>query len=69
MSKRDFIVIAEALRQTKPKDGAALDSHAQWQQDCNAIADVLRGTNPRFLRERWLGFIDGTNGPSGGRGK
>jgi hypothetical protein len=32
-----------------------------------APADFCAAQNPRFNKSRWLGYIAGTNGPSGGR--
>jgi hypothetical protein len=38
----------------------------QWELDVKAIANVCAANNPNFNCERWLGYIAGTNGPSGG---
>lgn len=29
-------------------------------------AGVLKESNPRFKRERWVGYVNGTSGPNGG---
>ena len=31
-----------------------------------ALADFCQSQNSNFNRERWLGYIAGTNGPNGG---
>ena len=39
---------------------------AQEEMQQEALAAYLRTTNPRFNRERWLGYVRGENGPGGG---
>jgi len=39
----------------------------QWELDVKAIANVCAAQNPNFNRERWLGYIAGTNGKNGGK--
>ena len=55
MSKKDFIALADALRES----GAT-------QTVLDAIAALCAADNPRFNRARWFGYIKGTCGPSGG---
>lgn len=65
MSKKHFIELADCLRDLKPQrpsDGAML----QWKDMIDGLADFCAAQNPRFNRERWLGYIAGENGPSGG---
>ena len=67
MSKKDFIALANVLRGTRPSvQGFA---RSQWTRDKDALAEFCKRQNPRFKRERWLGYIEGTCGPSGGRVK
>ena len=56
MSKKDFVALADAVR----ADNTA------WHT-IEALADFCRAQNPRFDRERWVGYITGKCGPSGGR--
>jgi hypothetical protein len=32
----------------------------------HSMASMFRRHNPRFSRERWIGFVMGVNGPNGG---
>ena len=57
MSKKDFIALADNNRCNRDlfSDGAL-----------DVLASFCKGQNGRFLKERWLGYIRGENGPSGG---
>jgi hypothetical protein len=65
MTKKTFIALADALREhnrTLGTDDVAFDgSHL------DALADFCAAQNPRFNRERWLGYIAGECGPNGGK--
>jgi len=76
MSKQDFIALADTMRdlheyigvdETTPqiKQGR----YDQWQRTVNALADFCQSQNSNFMRDRWLGYIAGTNGKSGGKVK
>lgn len=67
MTKQDFIALANALKITKI-EGGTLDDRAvrMWIETRNVIADVCARSNPRFDRNRWLAYISGEVGPSGG---
>jgi hypothetical protein len=60
MSKKHFIRLAEYLKDTdgycEPFTAAQLEH----------IANFCHETNHRFMRDRWLGYIAGTNGKNGG---
>ena len=57
MSKKDFIALADQIR----------FSDLKWTPaQLGVLADFCKGQNSRFMRDRWLGYIAGTNGPSGG---
>lgn len=66
MTKRHFIALADALRNERPGDLWDPNKRVQWDLDVLAIAHVCEQANPRFNRDRWLGYIAGTNGPNGG---
>lgn len=76
MSKKHFIRLAEVVRDTKPPirnsdmDGEEWLTRgarmAQWDIMRDALADFCLEQNPAFNRARWLGYIAGENGPSGG---
>lgn len=67
MSKKDFIAIAEAFKATRPDANQEPEAAGQWAMDKAAIADVLANSNPLFKRDRWLDYIAGKVGPSGGK--
>lgn len=60
MTKKDFQLIADALARQEPVHNQLnpftnwLNKHLQWEKDCEALADALATTNPRFDRERFL---------------
>ena len=64
MTKKTFIALAKAIQEHNRMDTVPFnDSHL------DTLADFLETQNPRFNRERWLGYIAGTNGPNGGKVK
>jgi len=67
MSKRDFIKLADLIR-----DFGVVEQESPLpltQTQVAMLADFCASQNPRFDRARWLGYIAGTCGPSGGRVK
>ena len=76
MSKKHFIALAETVRASRPggvgNPAAEADPHyigerQQWEWMRDRLADFCAAQNPRFNRERWIGYIEGTNGPNGGK--
>ena len=69
MSKKDFIVLADVSREANSA------KRALWNDDrfdCVAVqylSDFCATQNPRFDRQRWLGYIAGEYGPNGRRVK
>ncbi len=63
MSKKDFIALADAIRQHNRFEHG-LDVFNE--KHISVLADFCQSQNPRFMRERWLGYIDGENGKNGG---
>jgi hypothetical protein len=64
MSKKHFIKLADTLASiTRHDDGQTVEFAAV----INALADFCEGQNPHFMRGRWLQYIAGECGPSGGR--
>jgi hypothetical protein len=65
MSKKHFIALANTIREhnrvfaSKPFTPTAI----------SALADFCQSSNPRFNRDRWLAYIAGECGPSGGKVK
>jgi hypothetical protein len=58
MSKKDFIALADYIRMNRA-------AFSETQLDI--LADFCESRNPRFMRTRWLDYINGLCGPNGGR--
>lgn len=54
MTRKDYVLIAAALRAARPPGTALLARCHQADCDALVIADRLAGDNPRFDRERFL---------------
>ena len=69
MTKRDFIALADTLKQVRNSYGKNWDPNLFRACDDHvaALADFCEQQNPNFNREGWLGYIKGENGPSGGK--
>jgi hypothetical protein len=70
MSKKDFIALANSVRGLQPLNGQGtiLAQRAEdWGRLVYALADFCEQQNPNFNRVRWIGYIKGENGPSGGK--
>lgn len=61
MTKKFFIALADWIRTEFTGDDTLSESQLE------KLAEFLRSQNPSFDRERWLGYILGANGPSGGK--
>ena len=55
MTKKDFIGIADAIRDCETK-----------AETIDALALYFGRVNPRFIRHRWLSYLAGECGPNGG---
>ena len=60
MSKKDFIALADVIRNSP---------NAFSGEAILLLADYCKTRNPAFMRERWLEYIAGNCGPSGGNVK
>lgn len=67
MTKKHFIMLADALRRERPGDHWDPNKRVQWELDVKAVADVCKRVNCRFDRDRFIGYINGECGPNGGR--
>jgi hypothetical protein len=59
MSKKDYVAIADALRQERPAPHWSKDKIMQWDQCLRAVARMLRGGNPRFDTSRFVAAAGG----------
>lgn len=68
MSKGDYIALADAIREHNAVDTKVHGGHiCRFTEDeIKALADFCQSRSPKFMRERWLGYIAGTNGKNGG---
>lgn len=63
MSKRNFIALAETIRAHNRKGD---DVNPFRDDHIDVLADFCQGQNPAFQRRRWVDYIQGRCGPSGG---
>lgn len=54
VTKKDFVLIAATLMETKPVTAAPDAAHQQWHNMVRAFARSLSSTNPRFNRNTFL---------------
>jgi hypothetical protein len=65
MTKKHFIRLADYIRDAQHGQDDTLPRFTDRQIDL--LADFCSESNPRFNRDRWIGYIDGKNGKNGGR--
>ena len=66
MTKKTFIALADSIRRANHR-ATLLDISKPYGTDAiSDLADFCQSQNSNFNRERWLGYIAGTNGPNGG---
>ncbi len=74
MTRKDYVLIAEALKNARPDPhGTTISRHRYdgWHVSACALADALANDNPRFDRERFLKACGaessgcGATGPNG----
>jgi hypothetical protein len=67
MTKRHFIALADAIRKHNSSGRGGREGFNLFdQQHLNSLAAFCASQNPQFKRDRWLGYIAGTNGKNGG---
>ena len=54
MCQKEFIVLSNALRSTKPTLQDSIDVWTTWEKMILAISDTCAFLNPRFKRELFL---------------
>jgi hypothetical protein len=72
MSKKDFISLADHIKSNNAKfhgNRITIQPIADLftPNQLDVLADFCCSQNPNFNRSRWLGYIAGENGPSGGQ--
>lgn len=53
MTRKDYILIALALRDVQPRDDSPFCAVMQWKNDRDSIADAFAADNPHFDRVRF----------------
>ena len=68
MSKKDFIALADELRDvlTDSPDAAHYRVDIQRARMIDALCSFMRSQNPAFKEDRWRDYLVGECGPSGG---
>ena len=66
MSKKDFIALASLIKRAN-----TVCENCEAPPECSdpaieTLADFCQSQNPAFNRDRWLDYIAGKCGPSGG---
>lgn len=64
MQKRHFIALADVIRRA---NNSPWDEQHFRDGQIDKLASFCQSQNPRFDRDRWLGYIAGTCGPNGGK--
>ena len=59
MSKKDFIALADAIKNMSV-------GPEEKRNIADGLCSTLRASNPRFMKERFMGYVMGENGPGGG---
>lgn len=56
MTRKDYVAIANAMKETKPEgiNRNCLASLLQWKKTADNLAEILELDNPRFDRDRLL---------------
>ena len=68
MTKKHFIALADNIRAANETAKANdLEQYHFNPTQINVLASFCEQQNPNFNRERWLGYIAGTNGKNGGK--
>ena len=65
MSKKDFIALADSIREFK----VTYNEQPVASRMVDMLADFCRTQNSAFNRKRWLAYIAGECGPNGGEKK
>lgn len=66
MSKKDFIALADAIKENNRFDGPGTLRGMFSDEQLNVLADFCQSQNSNFKRDRWLSYIAGECGPNGG---
>jgi hypothetical protein len=54
MTRKDYVLIAAALKAQQPAPHWDANKRTQYELDCKAVASAFASDNSRFSRERFL---------------
>ena len=67
MSKKHFISLGNWIREHNKISVTPGTSRTPFNMEhLETLSEFMRESNPRFNKERWIGFVLGHNGPNGG---
>lgn len=69
MSKQNFIALADAIRHHNKLAERGNGTQLFSRDQIDTLAQFCRAQNGAFNYLRWIGYIDGLNGPNGGTTK
>jgi hypothetical protein len=58
MTRKDFILIANALRECRPASAPTSPEWQQWAQCVRCMANALGADNARFERTRFIAYCE-----------
>ncbi|MGH7179106.1 MAG: hypothetical protein ACREJC_17140, partial [Tepidisphaeraceae bacterium] len=61
MTRKDYILLAVALRNARPPDGETRNARLAWLAAVCGVADACTRDNPRFDSDRFLNACDATH--------
>jgi hypothetical protein len=68
MTKKHFIELADMIRFHNENASGSIESVSKFDSvQIETLADFCKSANPAFNRQRWLEYIAGNCGPSGGK--
>ncbi len=71
MSKKDFIQLADYIREHNAVNTSKVGGHVCrfTDDEIETLAKFCKSQNSSFKKDRWIGYIRGENGSSGGKVK
>ena len=67
MTKKNFIALADTIKAHNEYSLRDENTTAFTSEQIISLAAFCEEQNPKFNRERWLGYIAGSNGKNGGK--
>lgn len=67
MHKKDYIMLANAIREYNHVDAGHFGGTPFTPDQLNSLCMCLSQDNDRFIADRWIDYINGKCGPSGGK--